>query len=188
MIMIIILKMMIMMTLIMMMLIMIMMIMMMITRVIFNVICSREGGEVISRSSLRSRLYLVKCDNDDDKLWQWWWSLGREKSSLSSSSSWTSSSWSSSPGTSMRTSPVCPGTPLTKLQLKDSDPWLRWEQWLRRWWWRRQRWWWWWWWWWCLMMFLKMFFAERRLRAGLQQLQAPLFKLSPGSHNLWTRV
>ena len=51
-------------------------------------------------------------------------------SSLSSTlSSWT---W-SSPGTSMRTSPDCPGTPLTKLQLKDSDQWLRWERWLRWW-------------------------------------------------------
>ena len=34
---------------------------------------------------------------------------------------------------------------------------------------------------------MMMFFAERGLWAGLQQLQASLFKLPTGSNNLWTR-
>ena len=46
--------------------IMIMILMININRVIFNVICSREGGEVISRSSLRSRLCLAEHYDDDD--------------------------------------------------------------------------------------------------------------------------
>ena len=80
------------------------------SRVIFNVICSKEGGLIISRSSLRS------------------WSSNNEKMDMRDMrGNVDHDNDQNKTGTSTKTSPDCLETPLRKFPLRDSDRWVRWE-------------------------------------------------------------
>lgn len=76
-------------------------------RVIFNVICSKEGGLIISRSSLRS------------------WSSNNAKMDMRGNVDHDNDQ--NKTGTSTKTSPDCLETPSRKFPLRDSDRWVRWE-------------------------------------------------------------